>query len=102
MDKEFFLQNYRHSMSHILAKAVIELWGKDVQYAIGPQVDDGFYYDFKLEHNINKDDYEAIENKMRDPVAVLPAHAEIFPPHVTVGGSRGIDGVLAQHGDPAC
>ena len=66
MDKEFFLQNYRHSMSHILAKAVIELWGKDVQYAIGPQVDDGFYYDFKLDHNISKDDYEAIENKMRE------------------------------------
>ena len=66
MDKEFFLANYRHSMAHVLAKAVIELWGKDVQYAIGPQVDDGFYYDFKLDHNISKDDYEAIENKMRE------------------------------------
>ena len=66
MDKEFFLANYRHSMAHILAKAVIELWGKDVQYAIGPQVDDGFYYDFKLDHNIGKDDYAAIENKMRE------------------------------------
>ncbi len=66
MDKEFFLQNYRHSMAHVLAKAVIELWGKDVQYAIGPQVDDGFYYDFKLDHNISKDDYPAIENKMRE------------------------------------
>ena len=66
MDKEFFLANYRHSMAHVLAKAVIELWGKDVQYAIGPQVDDGFYYDFKLDHNISKDDYPAIENKMRE------------------------------------
>ena len=66
MDKEFFLANYRHSMAHVLAKAVIELWGNDVQYAIGPQVDDGFYYDFKLDHNISKDDYPAIENKMRE------------------------------------
>ena len=66
MDKEFFLENYRHSMAHVLAKAVIELWGKDVQYAIGPQVDDGFYYDFKFEHMITKDDYKAIENKMRE------------------------------------
>ena len=66
MDKEFFIANYRHSMAHVLAKAVIELWGKDVQYAIGPQVDDGFYYDFKLDHNISKDDYPAIENKMRE------------------------------------
>ena len=66
MDKEFFLANYRHSMAHVLAKAVVELWGKDVQYAIGPQVDDGFYYDFKLDHNISKDDYAAIENKMHE------------------------------------
>ena len=66
MDKEFFLANYRHSMAHVLAKAVIELWGSDVQYAIGPQVDDGFYYDFKLDHMITKDDYKAIENKMRE------------------------------------
>ena len=66
MDKEFFLANYRHSMAHVLAKAVVGLWGKDVQYAIGPQVDDGFYYDFKLDHNISKDDYAAIENKMHE------------------------------------
>ena len=66
MDKEFFLANYRHSMAHVLAKAVVELWGKDVQYAIGPQVDDGFYYDFKLGHNMSKDDCAAIENKMHE------------------------------------
>ena len=37
MEREQFLEVYRHSMSHILAKAVIEIFGKDqVQYAIGP------------------------------------------------------------------
>ena len=66
MEREEFLENYRHSMAHILAKAVIELFGKDVQYAIGPQVDEGFYYDFRLEHAIGKDDFAAIENKMRE------------------------------------
>ena len=66
MEKEEFLKIYRHSMAHILAKAVIELYGKEVQYAIGPQVDEGFYYDFRMEHMISKDDFAAIENKMRE------------------------------------
>ena len=48
MDKEFYLSVYRHSLAHILAKAVIEIYGKDVQYAIGPQIKDGAYYDFEL------------------------------------------------------
>ncbi|MBQ5951961.1 MAG: threonine--tRNA ligase [Lachnospiraceae bacterium] len=63
----FYLENYRHSLSHVLAKAVIELFGKEnVQYAIGPQIDDGFYYDFLLPRPIVKEDYAAIENKMRE------------------------------------
>ena len=36
MEKEQFLEVYRHSLAHILAKAVIEIYGKEVQYAIGP------------------------------------------------------------------
>jgi threonyl-tRNA synthetase len=66
MEREEFLGLYRHSLAHILAKAVIELYGKDVQYAIGPQIEDGFYYDFTLDHNISSDDFETIENKMRE------------------------------------
>ena len=66
MEREEFLGIYRHSMAHILAKAVIELWGKDVQYAIGPQVDEGFYYDFRLDHNITNDDFKTIEDKMTE------------------------------------
>ena len=67
MTREEYLEVYRHSLSHILAKAVIELFGKDnVQYAIGPQIADGFYYDFLLPRTLNKDDYDTIENKMRE------------------------------------
>ena len=67
MEKEEFLKVYRHSLSHILAKAVIEIFGKEnVQYAIGPQIADGFYYDFVLPRAVTKDDYEAIENRMRE------------------------------------
>ena len=67
MDKKNFEETYRHSLSHILAKAVIELYGKDqVQYAIGPQIADGLYYDFLLPKNLGKDDYAAIEEKMHE------------------------------------
>ena len=68
MSNEEYLQVYRHSLCHILAKAVIELYGKDVQYAIGPQIEDGGYYDFVLPEgkNISEKDFTAIENKMHE------------------------------------
>lgn len=66
MEREKFLQVYRHSLAHILAKAVIELYGPETQYAIGPQIDTGFYYDFKLPVSITEDDFPKIEAKMKE------------------------------------
>ena len=67
MEKEQFAEVYRHSLSHILSKAVIEIFGKEnVQYAIGPQIADGFYYDFVLPRTIKEEDYKTIEDKMRE------------------------------------
>ena len=43
MEREEYLGLYRHSLAHILAKSVIEIFGPGVQYAIGPQIADGFY-----------------------------------------------------------
>ena len=66
-NKEYFLSVYRHSMAHIMAKAVMEIFGKEnVQIAIGPQIDDGFYYDFMLPRTITNEDHKAIEDKMRE------------------------------------
>ena len=66
MDKEQFLSVYRHSLAHILAKAVIELYGKEVQYAIGPQIADGLYYDFLLPAAVTQEDFPKIEEKMKE------------------------------------
>ena len=66
MDKEVYLSLYRHSLAHVLAKAVIELYGTEVQYAIGPQIADGFYYDFRLPVSVTAEDYPKIEEKMRE------------------------------------
>ena len=66
MDKERFLEVYRHSLAHILAKAVIEIYGREVQYAIGPQIEDGCYYDFLIPASVREEDFKAIEEKMRE------------------------------------
>ena len=65
---EKILEVYRHSLAHILAKAVIEIYGKEVQYAIGPQIADGFYYDFTFPEgvSVSSEDFAKIENKMRE------------------------------------
>ncbi|MCL1952347.1 MAG: threonine--tRNA ligase [Oscillospiraceae bacterium] len=55
----------RHSLAHVLAKAVTELFG-GVQLAIGPAIDNGFYYDFGLPHAITEADFPAIEAKMTE------------------------------------
>ena len=66
MDKEQFLGLYRHSLAHVLAKAVIELYGPQTQYAIGPQIADGFYYDFLLPVSVTSEDFGKIEEKMKE------------------------------------
>lgn len=55
----------RHSLAHVLAKAVTELFD-DVKLAIGPAIDTGFYYDFDIPHVISDADFEKIEGKMAE------------------------------------
>ena len=59
---------FRHSMSHVLAKAIKELYGSSVKLAIGPAIDNGFYYDFDIDRSIGNDDFSTIENKMKDVI----------------------------------
>ena len=67
------LRILRHSSAHIMAQAVKELFGQDVKVAIGPAIDEGYYYDFDREISFTPDDFEAIEQKMAEIVkARLP------------------------------
>lgn len=54
---------YRHSASHILAHAVKELF-PDAKFAIGPSIEDGFYYDFDVDTPFTPEDLQKIEKKM--------------------------------------
>ena len=61
--KEIFF----HSSSHIMAEAVQSLF-PDTKLAIGPAIEEGFYYDFDTEHTFTPDDFKAIEKKMKEIV----------------------------------
>lgn len=54
-----------HTTSHILAQAVKRLYGDKVKLAIGPSIDNGFYYDFDIETPITENDLEKIEAEMK-------------------------------------
>ena len=58
------MQMCRHSLSHVLAKAVKNLFGENVKLAIGPAIDSGFYYDFDMP-SIPQEKYAEIENEMK-------------------------------------
>ena len=54
----------RHSCDHVMARAIMRLF-PGVQLAFGPTIDNGFYYDFDLEHKLSEDDFPAIEAEMK-------------------------------------
>lgn len=59
------LEHIRHSLSHILAAAVLRIF-PDAKLGIGPAIDNGFYYDLDLPRPLNEDDLKVIEKEMRD------------------------------------
>src|SRR5215510_10801316 len=59
------LPTLRHSTSHVMAQAVKQLF-PDVRVAIGPAIDDGFYYDFAKATPFTPEDLERVEARMRE------------------------------------
>ena len=55
---------YRHTMAHIMAQAVQRLY-KKVKFAIGPTIENGFYYDIDLDTTLNEDELKRIEKEMK-------------------------------------
>ena len=63
------LEHLRHSLAHLLAAAVAELY-PDAKPSLGPAIENGFYYDFEFSSPIGEEDLPEIEKKMR---ALLPS-----------------------------
>ena len=66
--KESDLYRVRHSTAHIMAEAVVEMF-PEAEIAIGPPIEDGFYYDFDLPRSLTPEDLEVIEVRMREIIA---------------------------------
>ena len=78
-DSDEGLEILRHSTAHIMAQAVRELYGSDVKIAIGPAIENGFYYDFLRDKPFSPEDFAQIEKRMADIAnAALPfSHRDI-------------------------
>jgi threonyl-tRNA synthetase len=61
------LERLRHSCAHVMATAILRLW-PDAQFAAGPPVENGFYYDVDLQHRITPEDFPAIEAEMKKEI----------------------------------
>jgi len=64
-NSERSLEIIRHSTAHLMAQAIKELY-PDVQFFVGPVVDEGFYYDFRVNEKIGEEDLKTIEKKMKE------------------------------------
>ena len=61
------LERLRHSAAHVLATAILRIW-PEAQFAAGPPVENGFYYDVDLPHRISPEDFEKIEAEMKKEI----------------------------------
>ena len=76
---------YRHTASHVMAQAVLELF-PGAKLAIGPAVEDGFYYDFELPRAVSPEDLSSIEERMAGIVeADMPLQREVLSREAAVG-----------------
>jgi threonyl-tRNA synthetase len=61
------LERLRHSAAHVMATAILRIW-PEAQFAAGPPVDDGFYYDLDMPHRISTEDFPKIEEEMKKEI----------------------------------
>jgi threonyl-tRNA synthetase len=61
------IETLRHSSAHVLATAILRIW-PEAQFAAGPPVENGFYYDLDLPHRITPEDFPRIEEEMRKEI----------------------------------
>jgi len=64
-NSEASLEIVRHSTAHLMAQAITQLYPNS-QFFVGPVVDEGFYYDFRVDEQIGENDLKTIEKKMKE------------------------------------
>src|SRR5204862_7720745 len=96
------IERLRHSASHVLATAILKIW-PEAQFAAGPPVENGFYYDVELEHRISPDDFDKIEAEMKKEVKANHTFERVVLPRAEALdlANRGVLGALGERSSPS-
>ncbi|MEY2565164.1 MAG: threonyl-tRNA synthetase [Verrucomicrobiota bacterium] len=96
------LERLRHSAAHILATAILKVW-PEAQFAAGPPVENGFYYDLELDHRISPEDFEKIEAEMKKEIKANHTFERVVLPRAEAltMAQRGILGALGERSSPS-
>jgi threonyl-tRNA synthetase len=96
------LERIRHSAAHVLATAILKIW-PEAQFAAGPPVENGFYYDVELPHRISPEDFPRIEEEMKREVKAnhVFERVEISREDAVARAERGELAALSARGVPS-
>jgi threonyl-tRNA synthetase len=96
------LERLRHSASHVLATAILKIW-PEAQFAAGPPVENGFYYDVDLPHRISPDDFEKIEAEMKNEIKANHPfeRIEVSRDEALALGKKGRLAALGERAEPS-
>ena len=96
------LERIRHSAAHVLATAILKIW-PEAQFAAGPPVENGFYYDVDLPHRISPEDFARIEEEMKKEIKAnhVFERVEISRADAIAMAERGELAALATRGTPS-
>jgi threonyl-tRNA synthetase len=96
------IERLRHSAAHVLATAILKIW-PDAQFAAGPPVENGFYYDLELDHRISPEDFEKIEAEMKKELKANHTFERVVLPRdeALAMAQRGVLGALGERSSPS-
>src|SRR5436190_6542607 len=96
------LERLRHSAAHVLATAILKIW-PEAQFAAGPPVETGFYYDVDLPHRITPEDFARIEEEMKKEIKAnhVFERVEISRADAVVMAEKGALAALGERGGPS-
>src|SRR3954465_3331810 len=96
------IERLRHSAAHVLATAILKIW-PEAQFAAGPPVENGFYYDVDLAHRISPEGFEKIEAEMKKEIKANHPfeRIELSRADALAMAERGELGALAPRNEPS-
>jgi threonyl-tRNA synthetase len=96
------IERLRHSAAHVLATAILKIW-PEAQFAAGPPVENGFYYDVDLPHRISPEDFEKIEAEMKKEIKANHPfeRMEVSREEALEMGKKGRLAALSDRNDPS-